>query len=181
MKMSKELQNKTHSVWSKFVRQYKELRGWILLITDTKSRQMGYCNYNHKKIVISERVISEAQAMDTLLHEICHILAPGDGHGRIWKSWCRKLGCVPRATAKNITDKDFVRLPEKPKKWVIVLKKDSGEFEKVSVAGRKLKNLERRSLNSRQSESLGKLWHVDREIWEKYQDNTSILNKYLVR
>lgn len=40
-------------------------------------------------------VLPEEQVRDTILHEIAHLLTPGDGHGRKWKAMCRKIGAVP--------------------------------------------------------------------------------------
>jgi len=40
------------------------------------------------------------QALDTLLHETAHALAPaGTKHGPAWKGWCRELGAVPERCA----------------------------------------------------------------------------------
>lgn len=40
------------------------------------------------------------QALDTLLHETAHALAPaGAKHGPAWKGWCRELGARPERCA----------------------------------------------------------------------------------
>jgi len=37
----------------------------------------------------------EPQVRETILHEIAHALAPGDGHGQKWQQACVKLGIAP--------------------------------------------------------------------------------------
>lgn len=40
-------------------------------------------------------VWTPAQRQATILHEIAHALCPDDGHGRIWRDWCRRFGIKP--------------------------------------------------------------------------------------
>jgi len=72
-------------------------------------RLFGYCNNTKKIISLSlplTELNSEEQVKDTILHEIAHALAPvGEGHGRIWKSICVKIGANPTRcySSKDVT------------------------------------------------------------------------------
>lgn len=73
--------------------------GWKIVWNNTK-RQIGCCHYNTKTITLSvflfDRMVDKRKMLDTVLHEIAHVLAgPGNGHNRIWKSWCIKVGAKP--------------------------------------------------------------------------------------
>lgn len=47
------------------------------------------------------------QRKDTILHEVAHVLSVcfdrSPGHGRAWKTWCRRIGCVPRAKQRKVS------------------------------------------------------------------------------
>lgn len=71
--------------------------GWSFKIDNAK-RRFGVCNYTYKFIGLSSVLIelnTEAEVLDTILHEIAHALTRGDGHGRRWKAKCVELGCRP--------------------------------------------------------------------------------------
>jgi predicted SprT family Zn-dependent metalloprotease len=66
---------------------------------DHARRRFGACRYGQKTITLSRYLTflnSDEQVRDTILHEIAHALAPGDGHGAKWKRKCREIGAVPR-------------------------------------------------------------------------------------
>lgn len=43
-------------------------------------------------------LLPEEQVRDVILHEIAHLMTPGDGHGPQWKAACRKIGAKPQRT-----------------------------------------------------------------------------------
>lgn len=59
----------------------------------------GLCDYRKKEISLSiyyVEVGTEAQIINTILHELAHALAgPGTNHGEVWKRMCRKVGANP--------------------------------------------------------------------------------------
>ena len=74
------------------------LSGWRFEF-DHARRRFGSCRYGQKLITLSRPLTllnSEEQVRDTLLHEISHALAPGDGHGAISKRKCREIGANPQ-------------------------------------------------------------------------------------
>ena len=65
---------------------------------DHARRRFGCCRVSEKLITLSRPLTilnSVEQVKDTLLHEIAHALAPGDGHGEKWKAACRRIGARP--------------------------------------------------------------------------------------
>ena len=72
------------------------LQGWRVAL-DGAVRRFGACRYRDKSITLSARLVqlnSEAQVLDTILHEIAHALAgPGKGHGAEWARIARSIGC----------------------------------------------------------------------------------------
>lgn len=96
-----------------FARQKMEEEGlgsWGFRFTNTKCR-LGRCCYTEEVIELSRLCLEkhgEAEARDTILHEIAHALTPGDGHGRKWRRQCIRLGCTPKATHRiEIKDADL--------------------------------------------------------------------------
>lgn len=67
----------------------------------------GLCQYNTKVIKLSKPLVelnSEAQVLDTILHETAHALAgPTAKHGPEWKEMARKLGARPEAVTTEGT------------------------------------------------------------------------------
>ena len=77
---------------------------------DHARRRFGCCFFGRKVISLSRPLTllnDEAEVRDTILHEIAHALAPGDGHGRIWRAVCRRIGAKP----SRCYDDKFVRSP----------------------------------------------------------------------
>jgi phage FluMu protein Com len=55
-----------------------------------------------KKITISKHyalILPMEEIRNTVLHEIAHALAPGDGHGYRWKAKAREIGAKPERCA----------------------------------------------------------------------------------
>ena len=66
---------------------------------DRARRRFGCCHLERKFITLSAPLtfLNDAdQVRDTILHEIAHALAPGDGHGRKWKAVCQCIGASPK-------------------------------------------------------------------------------------
>lgn len=77
---------------------------------DHARRRLGSCRYIDKKITLSRYFVacneaSQNQILDTILHEIAHALAwkhhQEKGHGPYWRSYCAKLGAIPKTTASS--------------------------------------------------------------------------------
>lgn len=89
-------------------------RGWRFEWDRAKVRA-GCCQYRKKAITLSRHYVELNVAehpediVDTILHEIAHALAPGDGHGKKWKAACSQVGAVP----KRCYDSDVVDMPER--------------------------------------------------------------------
>ncbi|SEA68973.1 Predicted Zn-dependent metalloprotease, SprT family [Bowdeniella nasicola] len=89
-----------------------DLQGWTFGY-DRATRRAGLCNYTHHKITVSRhlmRLYSEAEAKDTVIHEVAHAIAgPLAGHGPIWKHVARSLG----GSASVSVGRDAPRVPPK--------------------------------------------------------------------
>lgn len=65
---------------------------------DRASRRFGSCNWTRRQITLSWKLTAlntSEQVRETILHEIAHAMAPGDGHGNKWRSACARLGIEP--------------------------------------------------------------------------------------
>lgn len=69
--------------------------GWHLRI-GSACRKFGSCNYSRRRITISgtlAAINSDAEVMDTILHEVAHALcSPGVGHGLLWRHEFLRIG-----------------------------------------------------------------------------------------
>lgn len=84
--------------------------GWKFAF-DHARRRFGCCNVTRKFVTLSRPLTllnDDPQVRDTLLHEIAHALTPGDGHGRLWKAMCLRIGARP---ARCYTDATVVSPP----------------------------------------------------------------------
>ncbi len=79
-----------------------------------KKRSLGTCSYGCREIRLSKWYVElndMKDVKDTILHEIAHALAyerygsKGVGHGRLWKSICRKIGAIPKSCSKSNLNK----------------------------------------------------------------------------
>lgn len=79
-----------------------ELRGWRFQVTRAV-RTLGTCRYGPRIIGMSRFLIQMnplEETRDTLLHELAHALVgPQHGHGPLWRSVARYLGCRPERLA----------------------------------------------------------------------------------
>lgn len=71
------------------------ITGWKIVWNNTKNT-IGMCHYRKKTVFLSEFCFNtmkdKRDMVDTVLHEIAHIMAQGDGHGIKWAMACRKVG-----------------------------------------------------------------------------------------
>lgn len=61
-------------------------------------RKFGTCNVSRRTITLSPELVrlnSRDRVENTIIHEICHALTPGDGHGRRWKLAMVSFGLKP--------------------------------------------------------------------------------------
>lgn len=82
------------------------LAGWSFA-WDRARRRFGSCNAHRRRITLSmylTRLNDEAEVRDTILHEVAHALAPGDGHGRRWKAACQRVGARPERCYREADD-----------------------------------------------------------------------------
>ena len=71
-----------------------------------KKSACGTCNYTHKVISLSKYYLKNAKIDDiinTILHEIAHVLTPRHHHDRIWKSVALSIGNSGTRTNPNAT------------------------------------------------------------------------------
>lgn len=92
--------------------------------------RLGSCCFTRHEITLSIHFVmrnyeNTEQIHDTILHELAHALVwehhRERGHGSLWKSWCLRLGAIPRAVAKG------EKLVSAPYRYAIRLK-DTGEI-----------------------------------------------------
>lgn len=86
-----------------YIKKYIPDNGWKFEFNNRK-KALGVCNYRKKTIYLSKYIIggNEYEILDTILHEIAHVLEPGDGHGRKWKRKCVEIGASPNRTTDYI-------------------------------------------------------------------------------
>jgi predicted SprT family Zn-dependent metalloprotease len=73
---------------------------------DHARRRFGSCRLGTRTITLSRplTLLNDIdQVRDTILHEIAHALAPGDGHGAKWKAACRAIGAAPKRCYDDAT------------------------------------------------------------------------------
>ena len=93
-------------------------QGWSFSWKDG-SWQIGMCYYRSKRIKLSRSFVllnTEAEILDTILHEIAHALVPPrSGHGPVWKAKACELGATPRSCAQG-------KVESMPKKFLATCK-----------------------------------------------------------
>jgi len=103
---------------------YQELRMWTLVIDTRPRSRMGQCRFDAQEIGLSKWLIdlngaAHPEVIDTLRHEVAHVLAgPEHDHDKVWKSYAVLVGAKPERTFKNSTAKDKVLFPERTHYWV---------------------------------------------------------------
>lgn len=83
-------------------------KGWKFEFDNAKTR-FGRCEFVRRRITLSKvptRANSEADVLDTILHEIAHALEwirhGTHGHKRLWKLICMEIGARPVRCGKVI-------------------------------------------------------------------------------
>lgn len=76
-------------------------KGWGVELMNTR-RLHGQCDYQRKMIRLSRHLtkLPDAEAMDTILHEISHIETPYAGHGSTWQQAAMEIGARPERLAR---------------------------------------------------------------------------------
>jgi SprT protein len=73
------------------------LPGWKILFSQTSLKRSGSCSYHTKTLRINKSFAvraPESSLVDTILHEIAHMLAgESAGHGPEWKKVAKEIGC----------------------------------------------------------------------------------------
>lgn len=142
---------------------------WSLHIRKNRKNIFGLCIFNTKEIVLDERLIQYGtwdEIKEVVLHECAHALAGIEykndrviGHGKLWRTWAKRLGANPRATAK-FNDELMSHYNTKPRCKYYVISIIDDKVTVHSRAGRKLKNLEVRHYPNVKN-SLGNLFMID--------------------
>lgn len=78
-------------------------QGWKFELDTTKMR-IGSCSHRKKRITVSMWYLeksSDAEILDTILHEIAHALLPEgvEDHGWEWKDMALRVGATPERLA----------------------------------------------------------------------------------
>lgn len=60
---------------------------------DRSHSEIVDCQINLSPIVFP--LLSKTAQRETVIHEICHLLAPRDGHGHYWGHYMIRMGLVP--------------------------------------------------------------------------------------
>jgi predicted SprT family Zn-dependent metalloprotease len=69
--------------------------GWTFKFDNAK-RRFGVCRYRSRVIGLSRELTllnSEAEVVDTILHEIAHALTPRHHHDAVWRAKAIEIGC----------------------------------------------------------------------------------------
>jgi len=76
------------------------LGNWKIVWQNNTRSRIGLCKHENKTIELSsfalERMKDKRDMVDVVLHEIAHaMVGPGNGHGKVWKKACIKIGAKP--------------------------------------------------------------------------------------
>src|SRR5215203_5268795 len=74
------------------------VKDWSVRVTsDPNISFLGLCMYKDKCIMLNAFHIDihpRAEVIDTIYHEVAHVLCPGQGHNEVWATKARELGCT---------------------------------------------------------------------------------------
>lgn len=103
-----------------------------------RKASMGLCRYDVCQIQLSRHYVEAAvdirPILNTIRHEIAHVLAPGAGHGPAWQRAAKMVGCERISTRIGPTD---LARPI-PHTWELVYyNQECGRREVVQVYHRK--------------------------------------------
>lgn len=170
----------------------------VEIYNQAPGKPLGFCRYGTCTIGISKYLLDKPDMLkDTLIHEVAHALigievSPRGNimhHGKSWKNMMVIMGGNPRATAKipyedrslftrGKNTSSIANTQAKPK-WVIV-SYINGIVKLIGNCNRRLKDLEKRMVRNDRS-TLGNIWLIDTNHFDKYRDNNKELARFLVR
>ena len=105
---------KLQKIFKEKVKLFPELVNWRLKIHTLKNAALGETHYYRKIISVSKGSLfydSFEVILNTLLHEIAHVLAGwGHGHDKVWKEKCKLTGAIPEKCAAS----------ELPYQWFLI-------------------------------------------------------------
>lgn len=87
-----EMYNESIRIWGEVIGKQVKTR-YKLVISDTK-RKYGVCKHRLHEIHLSEYALSAMppeKTMNTLLHEVLHMIFPGEGHKGNWLKYSNKF------------------------------------------------------------------------------------------
>ncbi len=99
------------------------LKGWQVYFDDCFFDTLAACNNRKKAMWFNEFFVTRCDYKlnkDTILHEIAHALCPNhEGHGKLWKKTCVKIGAIPQEIScwenENFTERFHgMKIPESP-------------------------------------------------------------------
>lgn len=168
---------------------------WEFKIRSLDSDTLGYCNYVKREIVLSEILVNHGtkeEIVDTLLHELAHAFAGIErtskrymGHGKLWKSWARRLGCDARAEcvmSPRLSEAYKEAFPEKlnkkPKYYIVHDKGDS--VERRGSCNRRLKDLAMRGYKN-EPKTIGHLWMIRPDDLERANGDMNKIRRMMFR
>ena len=97
----------------------------------------------------------EAQAMDTLYHEVAHALVGhAAGHGPEWKAMCVKLGAKPERLASLTSDERAVLSEQITAKWTV-------GCQDCGMSGQRHRLTQQTKVNGRCAKCGGQIWWRD--------------------
>ena len=84
--------------WDELFQEHAGLMGWVLVQNNLCVRKAGSTCFNTRKVEMMTLYLkdaNEADALDTVLHEVAHCLAGYEaGHGPEWKRVAVAIGCT---------------------------------------------------------------------------------------
>jgi len=137
-------------------------QSWACVMNSRLSRAIGKCDYRKRQIQLQPAYVlvnDEAEVLDTIRHEIAHVLAPGDGHGTHWTSMCRVVGC----SSSRYAAATMVRPTPK---WQLAYNDTAGpvpRVERLQNFSHCRKNMSGKLIQGR-PETLGKLYWIATEV-----------------
>lgn len=101
--------------------RYPKVKPWELVISPQLRRAAGCALFDKQVIKIADWLTTRAsqdEVLDTLFHEVAHVLAGIDvNHGPEWQKWAEELGARPEATyGDDIAELNYINRP--PYVWV---------------------------------------------------------------
>ena len=107
--MSKITKEETKKLFDELKEEYN-LNDWKLKFSRAYTT-FGQCDYNSKRIIVSEKAIEQTTYKDvkqTLIHEFAHaIVGPSHNHNEVWRKQCIAMGGKGERCASVSLDKPY--------------------------------------------------------------------------